>query len=154
MPSGRRCDAERLDALLTAVARLREAYGDWRVAWGKINRFQRVSDAEPQPFDDDQPSVPVAMGSARWGSLASFDWARPAQTKRRYGSFGNSFVAAVEFGPRIRATVISAGGESGHRDSPHFADQVERYAQVRFRDALFCPEDVRANAERIYHPGD
>ncbi len=147
-------DAERLSALLDAVAILQRDFGTWSVPWGEVNRFQRVSDDADQPFDDSRPSVPVAMNSARWGALASFEWTRPRHTRHLYGSFGNSFVAAVEFGPKVRAKAVSAGGESGDPASPHFGDQIATYSQGQLRDVWFYREDVLAHAERRYHPGD
>jgi acyl-homoserine-lactone acylase len=86
--------------------------------------------------------------------LASFVAAKPRTTKRIYGSEGNSFVAAVEFGPTVRAKAIMSGGESGDPASPHFSDQALMYSEGRFRDVLFTPEDVAAHAERRYHPGE
>lgn len=147
-------DEERLNALATAINKLQSDFGRWQIAWGEINRFQRVTDELVQPFNDAKASVSVGMASARWGALASFDWTRPLDTKRLYGSFGNSFVAAVEFGPRVRAKAISAGGESGDAASPHFADQIPMYSKGQFRDVLFYKEDVLAHAERHYHPGE
>jgi acyl-homoserine-lactone acylase len=84
--------------------------------------------------------------------LASFDTETPRKTKKIYGSVGNSFVAAVEFGPAIHAKAILSGGGSGDPHSPHFADQAQMFVQGRFRDVLFNPEDVMAHAERSYHP--
>jgi acyl-homoserine-lactone acylase len=147
-------DAERLAALDAAVARLTADFGNWRTPWGEINRFQRLSDDVVPAFDDARPSLPVALASARWGALASFDWTAPRRTRRLYGAFGNSFVAAVEFGERVRAKAILAGGESGDPASAHFADQIGDYAKGIFRDVLFYPEDVAAHAERRYHPGE
>jgi acyl-homoserine-lactone acylase len=147
-------DTERLSALAGAITRLQQDFGSWTVPWGEINRFQRVSDDVDQPFDDAKPSVPVGMASARWGALASFDWTRPRHTKRLYGAFGNSFVAAVEFGPQVHAKAISAGGESGDPASAHFADQIAPYSQGHLRDVWFYEEDVRAHAQRRYHPGE
>lgn len=80
-----------------------------------------------QKFDDSKPSIPVPSTSSRWGSLASFGAHRWPGTKRYYGTSGNSFVAMVEFGPKARARAITAGGESGHPDAPHFNDEAERY---------------------------
>jgi acyl-homoserine-lactone acylase len=147
-------DAERLDALGTAVAALERDFGGWRVPWGEVNRFQRLSDDMVQPFDDAKPSLPVGFAPAQWGALASFDSSKPRTTRKIYGSVGNSFVAAVEFGTPVRAKAIMSGGESGHPASAHFTDQADLYAQGRFRDVLFVPEDVSAHAERTYHPGD
>jgi acyl-homoserine lactone acylase PvdQ len=68
-----RCTAqERLAALQAAVDRLKRDFGDWHVAWGRVNRFQRLDDLIAPHFDDARPSVPVAFTSAQWGSLASF----------------------------------------------------------------------------------
>jgi len=78
----------------------------------------------------------------------------PQNTKRIYGSGGNSFVAAVEFGPRVRAKAIMAGGESGDPASPHFTDQAQRYVRAEFREVWFYPPDVSAHAQRQYRPGD
>jgi acyl-homoserine-lactone acylase len=76
------------------------------------------------------------------------------KTKRIYGERGNSFVAAVEFGKRVRAKSILAGGESGDPKSPHFNDQAEMYARGEFKDVLFYKDDVEKHLERKYHPGE
>jgi len=143
----------RLQALESAMARLEEDFGAWRTPWGEINRFQRLTGDIVQPFNDDAPSSPVGFASSRWGSLASFG-ARPYDgTKRWYGTSGNSFVAVVEFGERVTARAVTAGGLNDQPSSPHFDDQVERYSTGNLRDVRFYREDVEANAEREYKPG-
>ena len=77
----------------------------------------------------------------------------PQTTKRIYGDRGNSFVAVVEFGPRVRAKSILAGGNNNKPGSPHFADQAEMYSRGQFKDVLFYKEDIARNLERQYHPG-
>ena len=94
----------------------------------------------------------VVLVSRGWGALASFDSSKPRKTKKIYGSTGNSFVAAVEFGPTIHAKAIMSGGESGDPSSPHFTDQALMFSLGHFRDVLFYPEEVRAHAERSYQP--
>ncbi len=94
---------QKLAALAEAVDRLTRDFGRWDVQWGEINRFQRLSSAIPATFDDAAPSLPVAFTSAQWGSLASFGARRYPNTRKIYGTSGNSFVAVVEFGPRVRA---------------------------------------------------
>jgi acyl-homoserine-lactone acylase len=145
-------DAERLTGLSVALAKLRQDFGRWDIAWGDINRFQRLSDDIVQPFDDAKPSLAVGFAPSQWGALASFDSSKPRTTKRIYGATGNSFVAAVEFGPTIHAKAIMSGGESGDPSSPHFADQALMFSQGHFRDVLFYPDEVRAHAERSYQP--
>jgi acyl-homoserine-lactone acylase len=146
--------AQQLAALAKASDRLTADYGTWRVPWGELNRFQRVDDAISQTFHDDQPSIPVPFTSGQWGSLASFGAKRQPGTKRYYGAKGNSFVAVVEFGPRVRARAVTAGGESGDPSSPHFNDQAGRYASGDFREVYFYPDQLVGHTARTYHPGD
>ena len=143
----------RLQALEAAVARLVEDFGDWRTPWGEINRFQRLTGDIVQPFNDDAPSSPVGFTSSRWGSLASFGARAYEGTKRWYGTSGNSFVAVVEFGERLRARAVTAGGLNDQPSSPHFNDQAERYSTGNLREVRFYREDVEASAERKYKPG-
>jgi acyl-homoserine-lactone acylase len=143
---------ERLTALSAALQKLQSDFGRWQTPWGEINRFQRLTDDIVQPFDDAKPSLPVGFAPSQWGALASFDWSKPRKTKKIYGSVGNSFIAAVDFGPTIHAKALMSGGESGDPGSPHFTDQALMFSQGRFRDVLFYPEDVRAHAERSYQP--
>ncbi len=89
---------------------------------------------------DAAPSIPVGFTGGTWGSLASFGSRPYPGTKRWYGTSGNSFVAVVEFGERVRALAVSAGGESGDPRSPHFNDQAERYATGNLREVLFYPD--------------
>jgi acyl-homoserine-lactone acylase len=142
-----------LQSLAAASEKLRTDFGDWKTSWGEINRFQRITGDIAQPFSDAGPSIPVGFTSADWGSLASFG-ARPyAGTKKWYGTSGNSFVAVVEFGARVRAMAVTAGGESGHPASPHFNDEAKRYSTGDLREVYFYREQVEKHAERRYHPG-
>jgi acyl-homoserine-lactone acylase len=149
---GHLTSAERIESLVAAIARLQHDFGRWQTPWGEINRYQRLTDDIVQPFDDAKPSLPVGFAPGNWGALASFDSPYPRNTRKIYGSVGNSFVAAVEFGPVIHAKAIMSGGESGDPASPHFTDQALMFTRGRFRDVLFSPQDVLAHAEQTYHP--
>jgi acyl-homoserine-lactone acylase len=146
--------AQRLAALTAASDRLTTDFGTWRTPWGQINRFQRLTGDIVQKFDDAAPSHPIGFTSSLWGSIASFG-ARPYPgTKRWYGTNGNSFVAVVEFGDSVRARAVTAGGESGHPSSPHFKDEVDRYATGNLRTVYFYPSQLTGHTERTYHPGE
>jgi len=95
----------------------------------------------------------VPFTSAQWGSLASFGAKTWPGTTRYYGTSGNSFVAIVEFGPRVKAMAVMAGGQSGDTASRHFADQTARYATGQLRPVYFYPEDLNGHIERSYRPG-
>ncbi|RCS30878.1 acylase [Rhodanobacter denitrificans] len=144
----------RLQALAEASDRLTKDFGSWGVPWGEVNRFQRNDGAIVQKFDDARPSIPVPFVSSRWGSLASFGAHRWPGTKKYYGTSGNSFVAVVEFGPKVSARAITAGGESGHPGSKHFNDEAERYTTGNLRTVYFWPEQLKGHTERVYHPGE
>ncbi|WP_066682830.1 acylase [Caulobacter sp. CCH9-E1] len=146
--------ADKLAALAEASDRLTADFGAWKTPWGQINRFQRNDGSIVQTFDDAKPSIPVPFTSAQWGSLASFGAKRWPGTKKYYGTLGNSFVAVVQFGDKVRARAISAGGESGDPASPHFNDQALRYAAGNLRDVYFYPEDVKKHAVKTYRPGE
>ena len=140
--------------LQTVLKELKSNWGTWQVAWGEINRFQRSSGAITLKYDDAKPSLPIAFGPGSWGSLPSFKSSYQNGSKKRYGYNGNSFICAVEFGPKIKAKSLLAGGNSGDENSKHFIDQAEMYRKAQFKEVLFYKEDVEKNAEKTYHPGE
>ncbi|HET9638742.1 MAG TPA: penicillin acylase family protein [Allosphingosinicella sp.] len=144
----------KLEALASVSERLQHDFGRWNTPWGEVNRFQRLTGDIDHPFSDSGPSIPVGFTSGRWGSLASFGAAPRDGSKRWYGTSGNSFVAVVEFGPRVRARAVTAGGESGRPASPHFNDQAERYAKGDLREVYFYPDQLEGHTERVYRPGE
>jgi acyl-homoserine-lactone acylase len=143
-----------LDALSAVSDKLAADFGSWKTPWGDVNRFQRLTGDIVQPFKDAGPSIPVGFTSARWGSLASFGARSYNGSKKIYGTSGNSFVAVVEFGDRVTAKAVSAGGESGDPASRHFNDQAKRYSTGELRDVYFYPSQLEGHTERKYHPGD
>jgi len=133
---------------------LKKKYGNWNIPWGEINRFQRISTDIDNKFDDNEKSIPVGFVSSTWGMLPSYT-SRPFQgSKKRYGVNGNSFICVVEFGKKIKAKSLLAGGQSGDPSSPHFFDQGLMYSRGQFKDVLFYKEDVLKHAEKTYHPGE
>ncbi|BFM41520.1 penicillin acylase family protein [Flavobacterium sp. CFS9] len=143
-----------LPQLQAVLKELNSKWGTWKVAWGEINRFQRSNGDIDLKYDDAQPSLPIAFGPGSWGSLPSFKSSYQKDSKKRYGYNGNSFVCAVEFGPKIKAKSLLAGGNSGDPGSKHFNDQNEMYRNGSFKEVLFYKEDVIKNAEKTYHPGE
>ena len=143
-----------LESLAAASDKLTADFGTWKTPWGDINRFQRLTADIAQPFNDASPSIPVPFTSATYGSLASFGARAYPGTKKWYGTSGNSFVAVVEFGDRVRAKAVTAGGESGHPTSKHFNDEAQRYSTGALRDVYFYPDQLKGHTEREYHPGN
>src|SRR6185436_13755414 len=144
---------QRLESLAAAMDKLTADFGKWQTPWGDINRFQRNDGAIVQKFDDRKPSTPVMFASATYGSLASFGARAYPDTKKWYGTSGNSFVAAIEFGDRVKAKAVTAGGVNSVPGSRHFNDQAERYATGKLRDVYFYLDQLEGHIEREYGPG-
>jgi acyl-homoserine-lactone acylase len=149
----RATSGERLQSLAAACDKLAADFGSWKTPWGDINRFQRITDDIEPRFDDAKLSIPVGFASSRWGSLASFGARAYPGTKKWYGTSGNSFVAVIEFGKRVQARAVTAGGESGNPSSPHFNDEAGRYTTGNLREVYFYRDQLKGHIERRYHPG-
>lgn len=147
-------DRQKLDLLEASLAQLEEDFGTWKMPWGEVNRYQRLDGEIRQAFDDDRPSIPIGYASGTWGALAAYGANYHNNTKKIYGTRGNSFIAVVEFGKRVRAKTLLAGGQSGDPESPHFDDQAKRYADTEFKEAAYYREDVLKRATRTYRPGE
>jgi acyl-homoserine-lactone acylase len=143
-----------LQSLSDASDKLSADFGSWKTPWGDINRFQRLTGDIVQPFSDAGPSIPVGFTSAVWGSLASFGAKAYPGTKKWYGTSGNSFVAVVEFGEKVRARAVTAGGESGNPASKHFNDEAQGYSTGNLREVYFYRSQLQGHTEREYHPGN
>ena len=145
--------ARQLALFAQALSTLDDDFGRWDIPWGEVNRYQRLDAAIAPHFDDAQPSLPVGMASGRWGALASYGSRAWPGTRKLYGTSGNSFVAVVEFGERVRAKTLLAGGQSGNPDSVHFTDQALPYINRQFKEVAFYRKDVEAQAQQTYQPG-
>ncbi len=145
--------AERITLFEEAIAQIAEDFGTWETPWGEYNRFQRLSGDMDLQYDDNAPSIPVGMTTSRWGALAAYGARSFNGSKKIYGYRGNSFVAMVEFGDKVKAKSMLAGGQSNDPSSPHFVDQAQRYVDMQFKDVAFYKADVEARAEETYQPG-
>ena len=145
---------ERTRIFEEAVLKLESDFGTWNIPWGEINRYQRINGDVHQAFDDSKASIPVGFASGRWGALAAYGARYTNNTKKIYGTRGNSFVAVVEFGDKVKAKSMLAGGQSGNPDSPYFNDQAQPYVDMEFKDVAYYKEDVLKRAKKTYHPGE
>jgi acyl-homoserine lactone acylase PvdQ len=147
-------DKQLLQPLVTVINELKNKFGKWQIPWGEINRYQRLTGDLQEKYNDDGESLPDGYAASQWGMLPSFVSRYYPGTKKRYGYNGNSFICAVEFGKKIIAKSLLAGGESGSPSSVHFNDQALMYTKGIFKDVLFYKEDILKKAEKTYHPGE
>lgn len=143
---------EMVQTLRDVIQDLKNDFGTWRLPWGEINRFQRISNNGTLQMDDLKPSFAVPFASSAWGQLPSYTSRPVSGSKKWYGVNGNSFIAAVEFGPKIKAFSLLAGGQNGDPNSSHFFDQGKLYAEGKFKEIYFYKEDVMRHQVDVYHP--
>jgi len=146
--------ADLITPLRQTIADLKLKFGAWKMPWGELNRYQRLTGELVQLYSDDKASIPVGFTASVWGMLPAYASNYFPGTKKRYGVGGNSFICAVEFGKKVTAKSLLAGGESGNPDSPHFGDQAEMYTKGVFKEVLFYKEDAEKHVEKKYHPGE
>jgi len=124
-------------------------------SYASSHRLQRISPwGEHKEFDDNQPSYAVISAPNPAGSINDYQSFRTAKTKLHYGTKGNTFVAVVDFGDKLKARTILVNGESADPSSPHYTDQAQLYALGQLKDAFFYKEDVLKHMEVRYHPGN
>ena len=141
-------------ALTEVMDTLQRDFGTWKVAWGEINRLQRLDESKDEDFRDSKPSLAVSGVNGNDGAVFTFYAAPERGQKRRYGMAGGTYISVVEFGPTVRALSVHTFGASGDPGSRHFMDQSALYTRGEFKPSWLTLDEIRPHLETSYHPGE
>ena len=154
---------KQLSALVRVAEKLRAIHGRWQIGYGDVFRIQRVANAADLldlKFSDARPSLPSVAGHGPMGIVLT-QYYTPSihipfvfSQKRRYGVVGTTYLAAYEFGPKIRSATLTQFGASSDDKSPHFEDQARLLSQRKMKKDLFYWDDVLAESVTFYQPGE
>ena len=141
-------------ALTEVVNTLQRDFGTWKVAWGDLNRLQRLDESKDEDFQDSKPSLAVSGVNGNDGAVFTFYAAPERGQKRRYGMAGGTYISVVEFGRSVHALSVHTFGASGDPKSRHFMDQSALYTRGEFKPSWLTLDETRPHLETSYHPGE
>lgn len=133
-------EAEAVQGIRAAKTHFETHFGKELVALGEYQKLVRGNKVLPIWGIDD---VLTTIRSTPW------------ENGMRKAVQGESYILMVKFGdglPVIES--INVYGASNRPESPHYADQMERFVSRDLKKMTLDKEEVLKNAKRVYHPGD
>ena len=119
------------------VKEIEKKFGKLDVPWGEYYRINYNGVNLPANGTD--------------GRLGVFRVAWPARSdkKNMYVGGGDSWVAVIEFGKKIRAKALLSYGNSTEKDSPYNGDQLVLFSKKELRDVWLYEDDIDINTAKI-----
>ena len=138
-PRGLADPAAAVRALVDAADMAATTFGRLDVPWGDVARLQGGTVDEPA---NGFPADPCGVFRVFEVDDSWIDTGGPVPV-----NFGDSYIAAVEFGDSVRAQVLLTYGNASQPGSPHIGDQLVLAAKGELRPAWRTREEIEANLE-------
>lgn len=147
--------ARNLEEMLANIEKygpiLKDHHGRMDVPWGEVNRLSRGDVELPLDGGADVLRAIYSIFNVD-GKLNRFE-----EDGRLDGKGGDCHIQMVTWdseGKVESQTIHQFGAATLDPDSPHYADQAPLFARQEMRPVWFTEEEVRANLEREYRPGE
>jgi acyl-homoserine-lactone acylase len=135
-PDGLADPEEAVKKFEAAASELELKYGRLDIPWGEVVRL-RYADKD----------LPANGGPSDWGIFRQIAIAEDEDGKSKVVA-GESYYAAVEFGPELRAEALLSYGNATQPGSPHHGDQLELFAKKQLRPVWRTRQEIEANLEK------
>jgi acyl-homoserine-lactone acylase len=137
-PSGLRDPAAAVAQLRSAIDSTLKLHGRLDRPFGAASRL-RVGDAD----------LPGDGQTGGLGPLRVLGWTAPDAQGMRKASFGETWVALIEFSTPVKAWGLMSYGNARQPGSPHRADQLPLFAAHRLRPLWLQRAEVEAHTAEV-----
>jgi acyl-homoserine-lactone acylase len=135
-PDGLKDSQEAVALLVQAANELENTYGSLDIAWGDVNRFKIGN------FN-----FPGNGGPGSYGIYRAINFSRDPKDNKSYAVAGDSYVAIIEFGSKVKAQVLLSYGNATQPGNKHIGDQLQLLSQKKLRPALLDKNEIIQNME-------
>jgi acyl-homoserine-lactone acylase len=135
-PQGLADPQKALAGLEKAANSVQAAYKRLDVSWGEVARL-RIGTQD----------LPINGGSGFWGVLRVVEYL-PLPDHHLQAFFGDSFVAAVEFGPELHAKALLTYSNTSQPKSKQIGDQTALFSQKQLREVWLKRTEIEQNLEK------
>jgi len=125
-----------VDLLVNAAAAVQKKYGSLTIAWGDVYRFRMYG-----------KDYPANGGPGEYGIFRTIYFADDNDNKKR-AIAGETYVAVIEFGTKVKAQVLLSYGNATQPGSKHLGDQLIMLSEKKLRPALLEKADILKNIEK------
>lgn len=134
-PDGLKDPEGAVKLLVAAAAEVQQQFGRLDEPWGEVARFR----ANGRDY-------PANGGDGGYGIFRVIDFA-PGKDGRVTAEGGDSYVAVVSFGKKIKAQVLLSYGNATQPGSKHIGDQLQLLSEKRLRTPWLEKGEIMRNLE-------